>query len=45
MNEVGALLAFGEQFVKIGVFPGELGRGLIDRKNNLIRVLNSVVIG
>ena len=45
MNEGGALIAFGEQSVKIGVFPRELRRGLIDRKNNLIEVLNSVSIG
>lgn len=35
MNEAGALLAFGEQFVKIGVFLRELGKDLIDRKNKI----------
>jgi hypothetical protein len=45
MNAVGAITAFGEQAVKIGVFPRELRRGSMNRKNNLIEVLNSVVIG
>ena len=48
MNEARwrhAPIAFGEQFVKIGVFPRELRRGLMNRKNNPVEVLNSVVIG